>query len=82
VAVFDADEGERLERSRADVDATLARLAEVEHVAAVSDPFATGRLSDDGRMGVADITMDVPSGELGPGPASARRGARAGRTPG
>ena len=71
VAVFAADEGERLERSRADVDATLARLAEVEHVAAVSDPFVTGRASDDGRIAVADMTMDVPSGQLGPGPAGA-----------
>ncbi|MFI7282836.1 hypothetical protein ACIBOV_21505 [Micromonospora chersina] len=34
VAVFAVDDGERLEGVRADVEATLARLAEVEHVAA------------------------------------------------
>ena len=71
VAVFAAADGERLDSSRADVEATLVRLAGVEHVAAVGDPFTTGRVSDDGRIGFADITMDVPSGELGPEPAKA-----------
>ena len=69
VAVFAADDG--LDGHRADVDEALVRLAEVEHVAAVTDPFATGRISPDGRIGYADITMDVPSGELGPEPAQA-----------
>ena len=69
VAVFAADDG--LDGHRADVDEALVRLAEVEHVAAVTDPFATGRISPDGRIGYADIAMDVPSGELGPEPAQA-----------
>ena len=71
VAVFAAADGERLDSFRTEVEATLARLAEVEHVAAVGDPFTTGRVSDDARIGFADITMDVPSGELGPEPAKA-----------
>ena len=71
VAVFAAGDGERLEAFRVEVEATLARLAEVEHVAAVSDPFETARISPDGRIGVAEIAMDVPSGELGPEPAKA-----------
>ena len=71
VAVFAADEGERLESSRPDVEATLARLSDVEHVAAVTDPFTTGRVSDDGRIGFADISLDLPTGELGPEPAKA-----------
>lgn len=71
VAVFAVDDGERLAGVRADVEATLARLAEVEHVAAVTDPFTTGRVSEDGRIGFAEIRMSVPSGELGPEPAKA-----------
>ena len=71
VAVFSVDGGERLESLRPDVEATLARLAEVRHVAAVSDPFTTGHVSEDGRIGFAEITMSVPSGELGPEPAKA-----------
>jgi RND superfamily putative drug exporter len=69
VAVFAADDGERLDSFRAAVDATLSRLAEVEHVADVGDPFS--RLSSDGRIGFAEIAMDAPSAELGPEPAKA-----------
>ena len=66
VAVFAADDG--IAAHRVDVDAALARLADVERVAEVSEPL---RVSDDGRTGFAEITMDVPSGELGPEPAKA-----------
>ena len=31
----------------------------------MSDPFAAGRVSADGRIGYAEITLDVPSTELG-----------------
>ena len=69
VAVLAAPEGDRLERSRAAVEATLDALARVERVEAVTDPF--DRVSDDGRTGVAEIVLDRPSGELGPEPAKA-----------
>jgi RND superfamily putative drug exporter len=39
MAVFAAPEGERLERHRPAVDAAVARIADVEHVAKVVDPF-------------------------------------------
>ncbi len=71
VAVFSAGDGARLDGFRPAVAATLARLAEVEHVAAVTDPFDAGRISADGQIGFADIAMDLPSGELGPEPARA-----------
>jgi putative drug exporter of the RND superfamily len=71
VAVFAAPDGERLESYRGDVGATLSRLRSVEHVAVVTEPFATGHVSADGRIAFADIVMDVPSGELGPEPAKA-----------
>ena len=65
VAVFAADDGELLESSRGEVEGALARLADVDHVASVSDPFATGRISPDGRIAFADVTTDVPTPELG-----------------
>jgi len=75
VAVFAAGDGARLESFRGDVEATLSLLAEAEHVATVTDPFASGRVSPDGRIGFAEITMDVPSAVLGPKPAKALAGA-------
>ena len=65
VAVFAAPEGEQLTSFRSGVESALSQVAAVEHVASVSDPFATDRVSDDGRVGYAEITLDVPSTELG-----------------
>src|SRR5215207_8385675 len=71
MAVFAAPEGERLEGHRPAVDAALARIAGVEHVATVADPFAAGTVSPDGRVGFAEITFDRPSTDLGPAPLAA-----------
>ena len=68
MAVFAAAEGQPLSAHRAAVAAAVARMAEVEHVAAVADPFAAGTVSADGRIGFAAITFDVPSLDLGPEP--------------
>ncbi|MDQ0938635.1 MMPL family transporter [Streptomyces sp. V1I1] len=68
IAVFAAPQGERLERHRPAVDAAVARISEVEHVATVVDPFTAGTVSPDGRIGFADIAFDLPSGDLGPKP--------------
>jgi RND superfamily putative drug exporter len=65
VAVFAAPDGEQLSSFRSGVGAALTQVAETEHVASVSDPFATHRISADGRVGFAEITLDVPSTELG-----------------
>jgi RND superfamily putative drug exporter len=65
VAVFAAPGGKTLEASRSAVQAALGRLAKTEHVATVSDPFTTGRISKDGRIGYADITIDLPAADLG-----------------
>jgi putative drug exporter of the RND superfamily len=77
MAVFAAPEGQRLERHRPAVDAAVARIAGVEHVAAVADPFTAGTVSPDGRIGVAEIAFDLPSMELGPEPLVAVAGAMA-----
>jgi RND superfamily putative drug exporter len=71
VAVFAAPRGEQLSSFRSGVESALSRVSDIEHVAKVSDPFATGRVSADGRVGYAEITLDVPSTELGrPGAAA------------
>ncbi|TPQ18063.1 MMPL family transporter [Streptomyces sporangiiformans] len=66
MAVFAAPEGERLERHRSAVDAAVARIADVEHVATAADPFTAGTLSPDGRIGFARITFDVPAMDVDP----------------
>ncbi len=71
MAVFAAPAGTRLERHRPAIDATLARIRDVAHVAAVTDPFDAGTVSADGRVGFAPITFDVASLELGPEPLAA-----------
>ena len=71
MAVFAAPEGERLERHRTAIDAAVARIADVEHVATVVDPFTAGTVSPDGRIGFAEIAFDLPSTELGPEPLAA-----------
>jgi RND superfamily putative drug exporter len=71
MAVFAAPAGERLERHRPAVGGAVARIAGVEHVAAVADPFAGGTVSPDGRIGFAVITFDRPATELGPAPLAA-----------
>jgi RND superfamily putative drug exporter len=71
VAVFAAADRQRLDRARPAVEAALARVAAVEHVAAVGDPFRPGQVSADGRTAYAEITMAVPSSELGPEPVAA-----------
>jgi len=64
VAVFAAPKGERLDQPA--VQAALASLRKAKHVRSVNDPFATpGRISGDGRIGYADITLDLPAADLG-----------------
>ena len=71
MAAFAAPVGERLERHRPAVDAAVARIAGVEHVATVVDPFTAGTVSPDGRIGSAAIAFDLPAAELGPAPLAA-----------
>jgi RND superfamily putative drug exporter len=71
MAVFAAPEGQRLDRHRPAVAAAMARIADVEHVTTVADPFTAGTVSPDGRIGFAQIAFDLPSMELGPEPIAA-----------
>ncbi len=65
VAVFAAPEGQQATAFRPAVDAALSRVARINHVAAVGDPFAAGHVSPDGRIAYADIALDVPSTQFG-----------------
>jgi len=65
LVVFAAEDGETLESHRTDVDAVLADVATLDHVASVSDPFAAGTVSEDGRIGYAEMTLDAPQREIG-----------------
>ena len=50
VAVFAAPQGRQVTSYRTGVETALSRVAKIDHVASVSDPFATGRVSADGRV--------------------------------
>jgi RND superfamily putative drug exporter len=65
VAVFAVPDGRQLTGSRSGIAAALAQVAEIQHVVTVTDPFETHRISPDGRVGYAEITLDVPSTEFG-----------------
>jgi putative drug exporter of the RND superfamily len=65
VAVFAAPGGRSVTDARAGIDAALAQVRAIDHVSAVTDPFASQRVSADGRVAYAEITLDVPSTEFG-----------------
>ena len=65
VAVFAAPDGRRVDSFQPAVESALSQVATIEHVASVGDPFASGRVSADGRVAFAEIALDVPSTEFG-----------------
>ena len=50
---------------RANVESVLSDVAGLEHVESVTDPFTAGTVSADGRIGYAELTLDVPEREMG-----------------
>ena len=67
LVVFAADAGTTLHSQRRDVDAVLGDVAGADHVAAVADPFASGTISEDGRIGYAAVTFDATPAAMGKG---------------
>ena len=65
LVVFAAEDGETLATHRDVIDTVLADVATVEHVESVADPFAAGTVSEDGRIGFSELTLDLPERELG-----------------
>jgi RND superfamily putative drug exporter len=68
MAVFAVDHGGTLDSRREVIEAALARVATVEHVTTVADPFQAGTVSPDGRIGFAEVAFDLPASDLGPAP--------------
>ncbi|MFJ7076874.1 MMPL family transporter [Streptomyces sp. NPDC098781] len=66
MAVFAAPEGKRIDSHRPAIEAAVARIADVEHVATVTDPFTAGTVSPDGRIGFAQVAFDIPAMEVDP----------------
>ena len=56
--VFAAPEGEELIDYQATIDATLAKVADLEDVTGTVSPFMTQAISPDGRIGLAQVSLD------------------------
>ncbi|MCW2795576.1 MMPL family transporter [Nocardioides sp.] len=67
LVVFAVEDGTTLQEHRQDVTKVLADVAGVAHIETVADPFAAGTISDDGRIGYAQLTLDAPAVDLGKG---------------
>ncbi len=65
LVVLAAADGTTLAGQRGDVAGVLDEVGTLEHVASVADPFGAGTVSDDGRIGYAVLTLDVPEREMG-----------------
>jgi RND superfamily putative drug exporter len=65
LVVFEASEGTTVQDHRQGVATVVADVAALDHVQSVADPFAAGTISPDGRIGFAQLTLDVPEREMG-----------------
>jgi RND superfamily putative drug exporter len=65
MVVFAAEDGDTLEGNREAVASVLTDVAALDHVESVADPFAAGTVSEDGRIGYAELTLDRPEREIG-----------------
>jgi putative drug exporter of the RND superfamily len=55
----------RAEANAAAIQATLAQVGELDHVASVSDPLAAGNISSTGQIGFAEVRYDRDVVDLG-----------------
>jgi RND superfamily putative drug exporter len=67
LVVFAVDDGETLQDQQRAVDSVLSDVAAADHVVTVADPFSSGTISDDGRIGYATLTFDETPAEMGKG---------------
>ena len=65
LVVLEAQGGTTMREHRSDVAQVLADVAALDHVASVSDPYAAGTVSPDGRIAFAELTLDVPERQMG-----------------
>jgi uncharacterized membrane protein YdfJ with MMPL/SSD domain len=64
--VFAAPEGEKLTdaENKAAVEASLAKASKAKDVSAVSNPYETKAITQDGRVGFADVVYPVPADKI------------------
>ncbi len=65
LVVFAAEDGQTLQDHGAEVASVVDSVSTAEHVESVADPFAAGTISADGRIGYAELTLDVPERGMG-----------------
>ena len=65
LVVLAAEDGDSLESHREAIASVLTEVAAAGHVASVADPFEAGTVSEDGRIGFAELTLDAPEREIG-----------------
>ena len=65
LVVFATEDGGALAEDRAEIASTLDQVADLEHVASVTDPFAAQTVSQDGSIAFAELTLDAPERDLG-----------------
>jgi putative drug exporter of the RND superfamily len=65
LVVLEAEGGTTLSDDRAGVAAVLDDVAGFDHVASITDPYQSGTISEDGRIGYAVLTLDVPERQMG-----------------
>jgi RND superfamily putative drug exporter len=67
LVVFAVDDGQTLQSQRQAAAAVLTDVAGADHVVHVADPWTSGTISADGRVGYATLTLDETPAELGKG---------------
>ncbi len=65
LVVFEAADGATLADQQGGVASVLDDVSALDHVESVTDPSGAGAVSDDGRIGYAVLTLDVPEREMG-----------------
>ena len=65
LVVFEAADGSTLAGHGMDVAGVLSQVRALDHVESVSDPLSAGTISEDGRIGYAVLTLDVPERDMG-----------------
>jgi putative drug exporter of the RND superfamily len=65
LVVFEAQDGATIDQDSGAVADVLADVADLDHVATVTDPYQAGTISEDGRIAYAELTLDVPERDMG-----------------
>jgi putative drug exporter of the RND superfamily len=65
IVVFEAENGTTIDADRTAITSVLGDVAGLDHVAAISDPYQAGTISENGSIAYATLTLDVPERQMG-----------------